>query len=74
MLLLILFSVVAVCTASGPRPGNFSIVDFGGKGDGMTPNTNAINDAIKAVKAHGGGTYEATRLLVFFAFDILVCL
>lgn len=32
-----------------------NIVDFGAKNDGITLNTQAINDAIKAVNAHGGG-------------------
>lgn len=32
-----------------------SIVKFGAKGDGITLNTRAINDAIKTVHAHGGG-------------------
>lgn len=33
-----------------------SITQFGAKGDGTTLNTKAINDAIKAVNAKGGGT------------------
>lgn len=32
-----------------------NIVDFGAKNDGVALNTQAINDAIKAVNAHGGG-------------------
>ncbi len=32
-----------------------NISDFGAKGDGMTLNTKAINDAIKEVNQHGGG-------------------
>ena len=32
-----------------------NIVDFGAKGDGIVLNTKAINDAIKAVNAKGGG-------------------
>lgn len=32
-----------------------NIVDFGAKSDGITLNTKAINDAIKAVNAKGGG-------------------
>lgn len=32
-----------------------SITDFGAKGDGIALNTKAINDAIKAVNAKGGG-------------------
>lgn len=32
-----------------------SIVDFGAKGDGVSLNTQAINDAIKAVNQKGGG-------------------
>jgi len=33
-----------------------NIVDLGAKGDGVTLNTKAINDAIKKVNANGGGT------------------
>lgn len=32
-----------------------NIIDFGAKGDGIVLNTKAINDAIKAVNAKGGG-------------------
>lgn len=32
-----------------------NILQFGAKGDGITLNTKAINDAIKAVNAKGGG-------------------
>lgn len=34
----------------------FNIKDFGAKPDGLTANTKAINDAIAAAKAAGGGT------------------
>eukprot|EP00935_MAST-01C_sp_MAST-1C-sp1_P002161 g2161.t1 len=51
-----LAALLAAASAAGPRPANVSITSFGGKGDGSTRNTDAINAAIKAVAAKGGGT------------------
>lgn len=38
-----------------------NITDFGAKGDGITLNTQAINNAIKAVNEKGGGTVTIPR-------------
>ena len=42
-------------TAISAKPGVFSIRDFGALGDGATLDTMAINKAIKACAAAGGG-------------------
>src|SRR5436189_3435474 len=41
--------------ADAPADHTFKITDFGGKGDGRTLNTGAINKAIEACAAAGGG-------------------
>lgn len=41
--------------SSTRAPHAFNITDFGGKGDGATLNTRAINEAIEACTAVGGG-------------------
>jgi polygalacturonase len=46
----------ALTAASAPPPQSFNIRDFGAKGDGRTLDTAAINQAILAADAAGGGT------------------
>lgn len=41
-----------------------SILQFGAKSDGTTLNTKAINDAIKAVNAKGGGKVVIPEAIV----------
>lgn len=41
-----------------------NILQFGAKGDGITLNTKAINDAIKAVNAKGGGKVVIPEAIV----------
>ena len=55
--ILLIFAVICpLAVAAGPRPGNFSITEFGGKGDGTTRNTKAITVAVQKVESLGGGT------------------
>jgi putative nucleotidyltransferase with HDIG domain len=44
--------------ASLPDPGHFSVRTFGATGDGRTLDTDAVNRAITAVAAAGGGVVE----------------
>jgi len=48
-----LLGLCAVC-AAGP-PGNFNVLDFGAKGDGTNNDSAAIQKAVDACAANGGG-------------------
>lgn len=59
----LLFVVVAcslLATAAFAHPRSFPVRDFGATGDGVTLDTPAINAAIEAAAAAGGGTVEFT--------------
>ena len=48
---------VAGLNAAAP-PGSYDVRSFGAKGDGLANDTAAINEAIRAANAAGGGTVE----------------
>jgi len=51
-------AAAAAAASAAPAPGGaaFSLLSFGGKGDGSTDNTDAFAAAVAAVTAAGGGT------------------
>ncbi len=49
-------TAVAETTAANPREATFNVRTYGAIGDGKTVDTPAINRAIEAVAAAGGGT------------------
>jgi polygalacturonase len=51
-----IFVIVALTTARAQQQGRFDVRRFGAAGDGKTVDTEAINKAIEAAKAAGGGT------------------
>jgi len=55
---LITFCALAFAAAQGTGAAVFDITAFGAKGDGKTENREAINKAIEAAAAAGGGTVE----------------
>lgn len=64
--LLSLFSSTLLSIAE-PAPDQFSVRDFGAKGDGQTDDTAAFQKAMDAAKAAGGGVVYAPRGNYFFA-------
>jgi parallel beta-helix repeat protein len=52
------FGVIAVAGRAAPTLGYFTVRDFGAAGDGHTLDTAAVNRAIEAAAAAGGGTVE----------------
>jgi polygalacturonase len=53
-----LFALVPLLAASCLQAAVFDVTSFGAKGDGKTQNREAINKAIEAAAAAGGGTVE----------------
>jgi polygalacturonase len=53
---LVLFFGLAGCATAPSVPATFNVRDFGASGDGKTLDTAAINSAIDAAAAAGGGT------------------
>src|SRR5436190_22422880 len=54
--LALLVALMASASAVGQAPASFDVRAFGAKGDGKTLDTDAINKAITAAHAAGGGT------------------
>ena len=54
LLLLLIWSSAAICFATQGK--TFSVIDFGAKGDGITNDAPAIQQAINACWNDGGGT------------------
>jgi polygalacturonase len=67
LLLLVGASAFTALRAAAPRLETFEVAAFGAKGDGKTLDTDAINHAIEAASAVGGGTvhFPAGRYLSF---------
>jgi polygalacturonase len=55
---ILIISALALAAAAGLPAAVFDITAFGAKGDGKTENREAINKAIEAAAAAGGGTVE----------------
>ena len=55
---IIVLAVLAVTAVSSPSAAVFDITAFGAKGDAKTQNRAAINKAIEAAAAAGGGTVD----------------
>lgn len=65
-LLASLFGAVAFAGAA-PDPDHYSVLDFGAKADGKTDDTAAVQKALDAAAAAGGGVVYAPRGNYFFA-------
>ena len=65
----LLISIVWVVSLAGAVPGgdNYSVLDFGARGDGKTDDTAAFQKAMEAAGKAGGGVVHAPRGNYFFA-------
>src|SRR3974390_2291429 len=67
-----LFLSTALLMCAAPAPDQYSVLDFGAKGDGKTDDTAAFQKALDAASKAGGGVVYAPRGNYFFAGHLSV--